>query len=149
MSQNPPPLLQPIITKPDGSAAGGLSLLWALFFNQIFQGDAGVKWTPTIQNLGTSNAAPTTTGQVYKISQYLTYFRFTIIPAQGGTTTSTVQKTYVDNFPYVMSGNGICGSVASQEGGSLGMCEKATGKIWLPAWNTSADVTIIGMVEAS
>ncbi|MDE2102893.1 MAG: hypothetical protein KGL39_36955 [Patescibacteria group bacterium] len=150
MTIQPPPIQQPILTGSDGKSVGGLNLLWALFFNQVYQGDAGADWVPQVANLTVVGNAPQYVGRVYKLSQYLTYFRAEIIPANGGNTSSVQAKTYIDNFPYVMSGNGVCMSVTEGYGGSLGMCSQATNKIWLPAWNTvNSAVTIIGLAEAS
>lgn len=151
MSIQPPPLQQPLVDTPSGQASiGNLNLLWELFFNQIYQGDAGTTWTPSVKGLTIAGSAPTYTGWVYKLNQYITYFRAQIIPAQGGNTTSVQQTTYIDNFPYIMKGNGVCMAVTEQVGGSLGMCSQATNKIWLPPWTTvTSGVTILGIVEAS
>lgn len=147
MSINPPPIQQPLI---ENEKKGTIGFLWALFFNQVFEGDAGTTFTPIINGLTYTVGPPELLGKVYRISQFLTYFRIDIIPAQGGSTSSVLQNTYVDNYPFVMTGNGICGAVASKAGGSLGMCEQATGRIYLPVWtNVASQVTVLGMVEAS
>jgi hypothetical protein len=140
-----PPVQQPLMDQ-----GGGTNILWVLFFNSIFNGDAGVAWIPTAASLTSSSGVPTIAGRVYKISNYLTFFRFTIVPASGETTSSTAGTTYITNFPYVMSGDGVCADVSNKLGGTLGMCEQATNKIWLPAWTTiSNPVSVIGIVEAS
>lgn len=140
-----PPVQQPLMDQ-----GGDTNVLWILFFNSIFNGDAGVAWTPIVGGLGNGGGAPKISGRVYKLSNYLTFFRFTIVPASGGNTSSVAATTYVSNFPYIMSGDGLCGSVSSKTGGSLGMCEQATNKIWLPPWTTvGAPISIIGIVEGS
>ena len=145
MTLEAPPTQQPLVDQ-----GGGTNMLWLLFFNGLFNGDAGVAWTPLISGLTNTGAVPVTAGRVYKLNNYLTMFRLTIVPSNGGTTTSVAGTTYVNNFPYIMSGDGLCGSVANKLGGSLGMCEQATNKIWLPSWTTvGAAVSIIGLVEAS
>lgn len=145
MSLDPPPLQQSILEK-----NGDINFLWSLFFNQSYQGDAGISWTPNIISLSSSGGSPAIVGWVYKISQYLAYFRVNVIPADGGNTSSVAGTTYIDNFPYVLTGDGVCANLSGHLGGSLGACEKATGKIWIPAWTTVGNpVTVVGIVEAS
>ena len=140
-----PPVQQPLLDQ-----SGGTNILWILFFNSLFNGDAGVSWTPIISGLTNTGGTPKVSGRVYKLSNYLTFFRLSIVPEPSGNTSSVAGTTYVDNYPYVMSADGLCGSVSSKKGGSLGMCEQATNKIWLPTWTTvGAVVSVIGMVEGS
>ena len=70
MSTLPPPTRNPL-TEQDGS----LTMPWLLFFNQMFNGDAGTEWTPTFTNLTTSGS-PTLTGRFYQLSKYLCYFKY-------------------------------------------------------------------------
>lgn len=142
MTQNAPPLNQPLLN-PDGS----IPMQWILFFNQIYNGDAGQAWTPTFNSLTISGSIPKVTGRVYQLSKYLTMFTANLIP---GTNTSAVAgTTFIDNFPFIMQGDGLVFAVSGRLGSSSGMCEKATNKIWVPAWTTvTVPLTLVGFVEA-
>ncbi len=142
MTQNAPPLNQPLL-----NSDGSIPMQWILFFNQIYFGDAGQAWTPTFNSLTTVGATPAISGRVYQLSKYLTMFTAKIIP---GTNTSAVAgTTFIDNFPFIMQGNGICFAVSGRLGSSSGMCEQATNKIWVPAWTTvTVPLSLVGFVEA-
>ena len=126
---------------------GAISMPWILFFNQTFNGDSGAAWTPTFTDL-TESGTPTITGRYYQLSKYVTYFNIIVTP---GTNTSAVAgTTYVDNFPLTAYSNGICGTVSNRLGGSLGMVEATSNRIYVPAWTTlTTPVNIIGIVEAT
>lgn len=142
MTIQPPPTRNPITEK-----QGQLTMPWLLFFNQMFNGDAGVNWTPTFSGL-TEVGTATKTGRYYQISQFLCYFNILITP---GTNTSAVAgTTYVDNFPLTASSNGICGTVSNNLGGGLGMVVASNNRIYVPAWTTvTTPINVIGIVEAS
>ena len=141
ISSSPPPLTQPIVDE-----TGTMPLLWMLFFNNLFQGDAGSSWIPTFQGL-TVSGNPTVTGRVFQISKYLAYFSVTIIPSTS--TTSTAGTTYINNFPLTSTADGVCFAVSGRLGEVTGMVEAATNNIWVPAWSAvTVPLTIIGIVEA-
>ncbi len=141
-NQNAPPFYDPII-----DPEKGMPFTWINFFNNIFNGDAGTAWIPTFQQLTVVGATPTFSGRIYQISKYLALFTTNIIP---GTNTSAVAgTTYIDNFPFIMQGDGIVFAMAGKLGTNSGMCEKATNKIWVPAWTTvTVPLTVFGIVEA-
>lgn len=140
-SVQPPPNYEILM-----NAEGKPSLPWTLFFNQIYNGDAGTVWTPTFQNLG-STGTPTITGRYYRLSDYFAFFNITITPATD--TTSTAGTTYCDNFPLTPTAAGFCVGV----GGALGLgtgIVQTDGDIYPPAWSAATvPVTILGFVEAS
>lgn len=144
MSLQPPPIYEPLSQEKSGIA----SLPWILFFNQLFGGDKGTPWTPTFTNLTVVGATPTITGNYYKISQALAYFKVKIVP---GTNTSAVAgTTYIDNFPLTMAGDGACLAVSGLLGTNAGMCEQASNRVYVPAWTTvTVPLSIVGMVEAN
>lgn len=139
MTIQPPPTYD-ILANQEGK----VNLSWLLFFNEIYNGDAGEAWTPTFQSLGTTGT-PTITGTYYRLSDYIKLFKITITPATD--TTSTAGTTYCDNFPFAENGLGFCVAV----GGTLGLgtgIVNSTG-IYPPAWSAvTVPVTIWGLVEA-
>lgn len=143
MSLNPPPIYQPLITDQSGKA----SLPWILYFNQLFTGDAGTSWTPSFVSLA-QTGVPTITGKYYRLSAALAYFAVSITPATN--TTATAGTTYIGNFPLTMKGDGICFAVSGLLGSSSGMCEKASNRVYVPAWAAvTVPLTVVGIVEAS
>lgn len=141
MSIQPPPIYEKI-TGSDGKAP----LPWILFFNQVFNGDSGTSWTPTFVSL-TEVGTPTITGKYYKLSQYLAFFRVTIVPSTS--TTATAGTTYIDNFPLTFSGDGICFAVRGGEGTNAGHIVSSTNRIYVPAWSAvTSQLSIIGICEA-
>lgn len=142
---NAPPIYAPLIEDAGGKAA----LPWILFFNAIFNGDAGQVWTPNFVNL-TEVGALTFKGVYYQIGQSLAYFRVDVIPASGANSTATAGTTYIDNFPLTFAGNGANLAVSGLLGGNSGMCDQASNRIYPPAWTSvTVPLTIIGIVEAS
>lgn len=142
MTTQEPPIRNPLTEK-----EGELTLPWVLFFNQVFNGDAGTSWTPTFTGL-TTVGAPTITGRYYQISQYLCYFNILITPATN--TSSTAGATYVDNFPLQPSANGFCLVVGNNLGGAIGEFVSANNRIYTPSWTTvTTAINVIGFVEAS
>lgn len=143
MTLEPPPIIQPIAEGRSEMA----DFRWILFFNQMFEGDAGTDWTPTFVSLG-STGTPTITGRYYRIGQNLVYFRIKIVPATN--TTSTSATTYCDNFPLNFVADGVClagtGSGAVQAIGGVRAADK---RIYPPAWSAATEtITIVGFGEA-
>lgn len=136
-----PPTRNPLTEKD-----GVLTMPWLLFFNQLFNGDAGTEWTPTFTDL-TVAGTPVITGRYYQISQYLCYFNVLITPATN--TSAVAGTTYIDNFPLEANSNGICLTVSNNLGGGLGMVNATNNRIYVPSWTTvTTPLNIIGMVEA-
>ncbi len=137
-----PPTRNPL-TEEDGV----LTMPWLLFFNQLFNGDAGADWTPEFTSL-TSVGVPAVTGRYYQISKYLCYFNILVTP--GTNTSATAGTTYVNNFPLTASGNGVCMTVSNNLGGGLGMIVSSNNRIYVPGWTTvTTPINILGIVEAS
>ena len=142
MTLAPPPTRNPLTEN-----QGELTMPWLLFFNNIYNGDAGTTWTPTFTSL-TVSGTPTLSGRFYRISQYLCYFNILVTPATN--TSAVAGTTYVDNFPLTMASNGICATASNNLGGGLGMAVAANNRIYVPTWTTvTTPISIIGIVEAS
>lgn len=149
-SIKPPPFyapmveMQPVGSQPSGLAAG----VWTEFFNALYTGDTGTNWTPTFVSLG-STGTPTINGKYYRISRNLVFFTVTIIPTTD--TTSTAGTTYIDNFPLNIRGSSVCLAAIPSTGigGSSGVIDAASGRIFTPAWTTvTQSVIVVGMMEA-
>lgn len=139
----PPPIYNPVVEE-----NGIATIPWILFMNSIFKGDTGSNWTPAFTGLTVVGAAPTITGKYFRISSSLVYFHVHIVP--GTNTSSTAGTTYINNFPLIMSANGICFAVSGLLGSSAGMCDQASNKIYVPAWSAvTVPLTVVGIVEAS
>lgn len=144
MSLPAPPSQQAMI---DDESSGFPTFPWIIFFNGLFNGDAGIDWTPNINNM-VINGVPEVVGRVYQISKYLACFSIQITPSQD--TSGQAGVTYIDNFPLTMNGNGICFAVSGNLGTNSGMCDKLSNRIYPPSWNAvTIPLTILGFVEAS
>lgn len=145
MTTQPPPTQQPIVT----DASGYAPLQWIVFFNQMFNGDAGLAWVPTISGL-TEVGIPKISGRVYQLSKYISLFVATISPPQGGSISAVAGTTAINNFPLKMQGNGVCFAVSGNLGSQAGMCDQESNNIYIPVLSAvTLPVTIIGIVEAS
>lgn len=142
MTYSPPPNEDKVLTD-----QGFPRISWALFFENMYEGDGGTEFTPTFQNLG-STGTPTLTGRYYRLGGLnLIFFRVTITPDTN--TSSTAGTTYIDNFPVSFVNDGVCFSVSGNLGGSLGHIVAINNRIYTPAWtNVTTPVTIIGIGEA-
>lgn len=139
-SVQPPPIQHQVIDE-----GGLLTLPYILFFNQIFGGDTGTDWTPTFTSL-TQTGTPTITGRYYKIGA-LVYFYVVVTPATD--TTATAGTTYINNFPLDVTSDGACLAVSGLLGGSVGMVEASTNRIYVPAWSAvTVPLTVVGLVVA-
>lgn len=139
MSVNPPPSTAKII-----SDTGDTTLEWLVFFNQVFNGDAGTEWTPTFSGL---SGTVTITGRYYRISRYLVYFHIHIVPSTS--VSATAGTTYCDNFPLTVSRSGFNVAVAGALGGGTGIVREGDNRIYITDLSAvSTPVTILGIVEA-
>lgn len=143
MTVEPPPIIHPLLEGQPFSA----DLKWIVFFNQLFEGDAGTAWEPTFQNLG-STGTPTLAGRYYRIGQNLTWFNIRITPATN--TTSTLATTYCDNFPLQFSQDSVCfASTGSGAAQSIGGIRASDNRIYTPGWlNVTTPLTVVGFGEA-
>lgn len=140
MTVNSAPLTQPVI---DENAYP--TLPWTLFFNQMFEGDAGKSWIPTFQSF---TGTATFSGRFYRLSQYLVFFTVKITPS--GNTSTTSGSTYIDNFPLNLTNDGFNTVVSGAAGGAIGMNRASDNRIYVPQWtNVSVPLTIIGIGEAT
>lgn len=133
-----PPLYQPLADE-----TGVATIPWSIFFNGLFEGDAGTPWTPTFVSLG-SSGTPTITGRYYRIGQNLVWFNIGIAPATS--TTSTAATTYCDNFPLTFRADSVCfagtGSGAVQ---AIGGIRSSDNRIYTPGWtDVTIPLTIVG-----
>ncbi len=127
---------------------GLASLSWILFFNSIFTGDPGQAWTPTFSGLTETGGSATITGKTFQIGQSLSYFSIKLTPATD--TSAVAGTTYINNFPLRINGDGICFAVSGNLGGSAGMVDQASNRIYVPGWTTvTIPLSIIGIVEAN
>jgi hypothetical protein len=138
-----PPTQQPLVDK-----NGAATLMWMLFFNGMFEGDAGEDWTPTLANLTEVGGAATKSGRLYQINQNLVYFTATITPVTN--TSSTAGTTYINNFPLTLAADAACLAVAGNVGlGAAGHIVASNNRIYTPAWATiTTPVTVIGLAAA-
>jgi len=141
MTTNPAPITQPLADN------NGLPTLpWTLFFNQTYNGDAGLDWTPTLTSL--TGSTTSVTGRYYRLSQYLVFFRITITP--NGNTSSTAGTTYASGFPLNFTADGFNTVVSGSGGGTIGMNRASDQRILFPGWsNVSVPLIILGMGEAT
>lgn len=143
MSTSEPPTQTPIVTDQDGY----LDIQWVLFFNQVFNGDAGDAWIPTFEGLS-GTGVPTFTGRVYRLSQYIALFVARITPAPGGNVSGTAGSYFIDNFPLQMAADGICAAVSGNVGTVTGMTTADQNRIYPPTLSAVTNpVTIMGIVE--
>jgi hypothetical protein len=138
MSLDPPPINE-ILAEPNGLP----KLPWILFFNNIFEGDAGTAWVPTFNSLG-STGTPTFSGRYYRINQKICLFFVTITPSTD--TTSTAGTTYISNFPLTFTTNSVCfaatGTGAIQ---AIGGITSSDNRIYTPGWSAvTTPITIVG-----
>lgn len=146
MSLEPPPTQQPIITDQSGFPA----LPWIVFFNALFDGDAGNAWSPVFQNLTISGGPPQIIGKVYQLSKYLSVFTITLVPPKGGSITGVAGTVLISNFPLQMANNGVCFAVSGELGTVSGMCDGGQNIIFPPSFTgVTVPLTIVGLVEAS
>lgn len=138
MSLEPPPINE-ILAEQNGLP----KIPWILFFNELFEGDAGTTWTPTFVSLG-STGSPTLTGRYYRINQNMCMFFVTITPATD--TSSVAATTYISNFPLRFSIDSVCfagtGSGAVQ---AIGGIRASDNRVYTPAWTSvTTPLTVIG-----
>lgn len=139
-SINNPPIFTPVVEN-DGKS----SIPWALFFNQLFEGDTGTAWTPTFQGL-TVVTPPTISARYYRISRRICLFRVTL--GTPTNTSATAGTTYIDNFPLTITNDGFCIAVSGNLGGNAGHVVASTNRIYVPAWTTvTVPLTIVGFCE--
>lgn len=140
---NTAPIFDPVV-----DSNGKALLSWVLFFNNLSIGDVGTAWTPTFTSLTEVGGSATITGRYYRLSQHICFFRVTITPVTN--TSATAGTTYISNFPLSASADGICGSVAGVLGGTLGMVQATTNRIYVPGWSAvTVPVNVFGFVEVS
>ena len=141
----------PPVKVPLFEANGMVNREWALFFQNLSQGDPGTLWTPTYSGL-TLVGSVVHTGKWYRISDYMQYFWATITSSGGGTHASTAGTTYLSNYPSDITGNG--GSVrvsnmATNIAAGGGVAVASNDRIYLPTWAATAETFVVaGVVEA-
>ena len=134
---SPPPIKNPIALDD-----GLVPREWAIFFNNLFQGDSGTSWTPVFTNLGQVGPA-TATGAYYKSGRFI---EFVIVLTPGTNTSSAAGTTYVD-LPFSVAADGPC-TATTGANSSLGAVT-ATGRCYPPSWtNLTTVITIQGRVLA-
>lgn len=139
---SPPPIYEIVSDKDTGK----MTLPWILFMNQVFTGDAGTPWIPTITGL-TISGTPVITGIYYQIGA-LAYFTILIIPATS--TTSVSGTTYCNNFPLTMKSSAPSTATTNAPSASLSVCDSLTNRIYFPSWSAiTSEVTISGWIPAS
>ena len=141
MTVQSPPIYEPLAQE-DGKPR----IPWVLFFNQLFEGDAGNDWSPTFTDL-TVSGTPTITGRYYRIGRNLVFFHVNIIPATS--TTATAGTTYIDNFPLQFNNDSVCWAVTGGLGDGPGHIVSSSNRVYVPSWSAvTVPLTIIGMGEA-
>lgn len=138
MAISPPPINE-VLAEQNGLP----KIPWIVFFNEVFEGDAGTPWEPTLVSLG-STGTPTITGRYFRINQKLAMFFVTIKPATD--TTSTAATTYISNFPLGFAIDSVCfagtGSGAVQ---AIGGIRASDNRIYTPGWSAVTEtLTVVG-----
>lgn len=142
MSVDSPPIYQPLAE----TLTGAPTRPWILFFNGIFDGDAGTAWTPNFENL-TEVGTPIITGRYYRINQNICYFWIKIVPATS--TSSIAGTTYVDNFPLQFSADSPCWAISGGTGDGPGHIIAQTNRIYVPSWTAvTVPLTVVGIGPA-
>jgi hypothetical protein len=134
-----PPPINELLAEQNGLP----KLPWILFFNQLFEGDAGTEWLPVFTSLG-STGTPTISGRFFRLNQTVCVFFVTITPSTD--TTSTAATTYIGNFPLQFLIDSVCfagtGSGAVQ---AIGGIRAADNRIYTPGWSAvTTPLTIVG-----
>lgn len=143
MSLDVPPTGHPIVDNNDGYATD----LWLLFFNSVYEGDAGKDWTPEYTSL-TEVGAATHAGRYFRITKRLCFFYATIVP--GTSVSATAGTTYINNFPLQFNVDGIVFAVTGGLGDGPGHIVASSNRIYIPALSAvTAPVTILGFGLAS
>lgn len=139
---SPPPTYELLIDKDTGK----ITLPWLLFMDQVFTGDQGTPWNPTVTGL-TISGTPVITGTYYQVGSVV-FFSILIVPATS--TTSVSGTTYCNNFPLTISKDSSCTAVTNAPSAALGMCDSTTNRIYFPSWSAiTSQVTVSGWVVAS
>lgn len=139
---SPPPIYELVADKETGKA----TLAYILFFNELFSGDQGTPWSPTITGL-TISGTPVITGTYYQAGA-LTFFSILIVPATS--TTSVSGTTYCNNFPLTLVSDTSNTAVTNAPSASLGMNDSSTQRLYFPSWTAiTSQITISGWVVAS
>ena len=138
---SPPPTYTQIV-----DSNGKVTMPWLLFFDQLYNGDNGISWTPVATSLG-SVGTPTLTGKLYRISSKLKFFNIVITPATN--TSSVAGTTYFTGLPITVNVDGFCTAQSSTLGDPTGIVVASSGRIYTPTWtNITVPVTVTGVIEA-
>lgn len=141
------PLFSPPSNVPIINAFGVMSREWALFFENISNGDPGDTWTPTWSGL-TVVGSPTYDGRFYRLSKNLQFVSVVITTA--GTTASTAGTTYIANWPNMIKRDSAIMAVNSTThiGIGTGMANASNNRIYTPTWGATANtITITGIIN--
>lgn len=123
-----------------------MTLQWLIFMDQVADGDAGTRWTPTFVGL-TEVGTATKTGTYYRISKKLVYYKILITPTTN--TSATNGTTYCNNFPLTITADGMnvtCSGFTAAVAGTTA----ADRRIYTATWSAiTTPITIIGLAEVS
>lgn len=134
-----PPPINEILAEQNGLP----KLPWILFFNDVFEGDAGTEFVPVFQNL-TTVGTPEITGRYYRINQQFVFFTVQIDPATS--TSATAGTTYIENFPLTFQSDSACWAVSGGVGDGPGHIVASTNRIYVPGWSAvTIPLTVIGI----
>lgn len=138
-----PPISHPLSEELPGRRSS-VTLPWAEFFNNVFEGDGGTKWTPVFTNLTEAGGPATIAAYYSRINQNIALFNILIDPATS--VSSTAGNTYVSGFPLTFLYDSFCIAVSGGLGALPGHIVAANGRIYLPAIAAvTVPITIIGV----
>jgi len=120
------------------------TLNWLSFFEQLASGDTGTAFTPTFVGL-TEVGVATKTGQFWRLSSRIAYYRMIITPTTS--TSATLGTTYCNNFPLVITQAGVCFSLSGFTAAVSGVTASDK-RIYTSAWTTiTTPITLTGILE--
>lgn len=144
MTATPPPPLKSPIVEPSKDVNGEITMSWVEFFNSLFEGDAGERWTPVWSGLTETGGAAAIDAIVARINQNLVIFAITIVPATS--VSATAGTTYATGLPVAFELDTACFAVAGGLGATPGHVVAADGRIYIPSLAAvTVPITIIGI----
>lgn len=137
------PLPQPPLYEKLADSALKATPAWAIFFDGLSSGDAGLSWTPAFTNL-TTVGTPVITGRYFVISNYITVFWVKIVPATS--VSATQGTTYINNYPLNFTQDGVVFTMSGNLSINPGQIVASNNRIYIDDLSAvTTDVTFLGI----